>query len=721
MSIAASLLLTAALCCAVMIGPQTRPWSWGPAMIALGLAVLAALPGFWRRGRGGSDFPWIALASLTAGWFAWRAWVSPVAEMGHADRLLLSAAVGAFLVVRSISGNAVAVRVLLWGLALLLAASLVVVAMQVADPGYKPIFGSRAADNWVTGFYAHYNEAANFLIATSLVFGAAGMLGNHTRATRAIWLILAVAGMAAVYFTKSRGGILGAAAGCGVLAIMSIILAKRRESRWFAPSLVAVPLIGIGVAAFLFFGWAQRSGGDTHKLLDNDIRLYLLGIAVSCISQHPFTGGGSRSFSWECYQFIDSRVQGSSGARPEMVHNELMQAASEYGLLGAGLLITLLGSLLIAALLRILFENRPPQPDSRDAWRAGGLAAMTGILVQSCFSFLFHLIPGAILLGMAMALTSRAPDRTGAAARGSQVLFSIAALLCAATLLPAGWRGSRVTHILWPTYLGKSPTTLIETKLEALDEAIAIWPQSELLGDRARIHHEIAIPLANSAGFKEHAELAIEDYAEAARLHRFEPSFPINRANLLSMLGRDQEAEAALADGIKLQGGMEAGFRGHFWLASHQLRKSLRQEPGETLATLETAAAAIEAASENMPYLFGDMHIPRLMIHENLGVAREQTGDLAAALDAYNFASTLRGGQRAHYRAAIVIGRSAVNEWSANQYPKALAGFIEAERRVGMAGQQLPQAVTPEDRAEYLAYLRRTIAYLKSTNVEPAE
>jgi O-antigen ligase/tetratricopeptide (TPR) repeat protein len=721
MSIVSSLLLAIALCCAVVIGPQTRPWSWGPAMVALGLAVLAALPGFWRRGRGSSDFPWLALAALTAGWFAWRAWVSPVAELGHADQLLLCAAVGAFLVVRNISGDAVAERVLLWGLAVLLAASLVVVAKQVADPSYEPIFESRAAENSVTGFFAHYNYAANFLIATSLVLGAAGLLGNHTRATRAIWLILAVAGMAAVYFTKSRGGILGAAAGCGVLAIMSIILAKRRESRWFAPSLVAVPLIGIGVAAFLFFGWAQRSGGDTHKLLDNDIRLYLLGIAVSCISQHPFTGGGSRSFSWECNQFIDNRIQSTGGHRPEMVHNELMQAASDYGLLGASLLVMLLGSLLIAATLRIFFESRPPQIDSRDAWRAGGLAALTGILVQSCFSFLFHLIPGAILLGFAMALSSRAPNRTGAAARGSQVLFTIVALLCALTLLPAGWKGSRLTHILWPTYLGKSPPHSVETRLDALDEAIAVWPQSELLADRARIRHELVIALAVGPGFKEPAELAIEDYAEAGRLHRFDPSFPVNRANLLSMLGRDDEADAAFADAIKLQGGMELAFRAHFSHAKHQLQKSLRQEPDAALATLEAAAATIEAAAENMPYLFGDMHDPRLLIHESLGVAREQAGDLLGALDAYNFAASLRGGQRAHYRAAQVLGRSAVADWSARNPSKALAGFIEASRRAGMAGQELPQGVTPADRSEYLEYLRRSIAFLRSARVEPAE
>ena len=157
MQIVSSVFLAVALALAVTIGPQMRPWTWGPAMMALGISVLAALPGFWRRGRGTGDFAMVALGTLTAGWFAWRAWVSPVAELGHADQLLLCGAVGAFLVVRGISGNATAERVLLWGVALVLGANLWVVAKQVADPSFTPLFGSRPADRMVTGFFAHDN------------------------------------------------------------------------------------------------------------------------------------------------------------------------------------------------------------------------------------------------------------------------------------------------------------------------------------------------------------------------------------------------------------------------------------------------------------------------------------------------------------------------------------------------------------------------------------
>ena len=725
MQVVSSVFLAVALALAVTIGPQMRPWTWGPAMMALGISVLAALPGFWRRGRGTGDFAMVALGTLTAGWFAWRAWVSPVAELGHADQLLLCGAVGAFLVVRGISGNASAERVLLWGVALVLGANLWVVAKQVADPSFTPLFGSRPADRMVTGFFAHYNYAANFMIASSLVLAAAGLLGRHATATRVVWLLLAAAGLAGVYFTKSRGGILGAAAACGVLAVAALILAKRRGSRWFAPAVVAVPLIGAGVAAFLIFGWEQRSGGDTDRLLDNDVRLYLLGIAASCIGQHPLMGGGSRSFSWECYQFIDNRILRHGGSRPEMAHNELMQAASDYGLLGSALLLAFLGALVLMALLRMSFEERPRELDSRDAWRAGGLAATAGVIVQSFFSFVFHLIPGAILLGLGMGQLSRTTPRTGVAAIGTRVLLTLACLLCAAALLPAGWKGSRVTQILWPSYFSKTGHHSPEAKIDALCEAIAIWPQSELLGDRARIFQEMAMTLADGPGFREPAELAVEDYLEAGRLHPYEPAFPINRANLLSLLARDAEAEEAFALGIRLQGGMESGFRGHFSLAKHYLRKSLRetqaQDSAAALASLELAAAEIENATAKMHWVIGDMHEPRLAIHESLGVAREQAGDSTGALAAYDFAATLRGGRRANYRSAVLIGKRAVDDWKARNPSAALAGFVEARRRVGLAAQNLPEGVTLVDRKEYIDYLDRMIAFLKGAKVQPAE
>ncbi|NQX00934.1 hypothetical protein HQ447_09760, partial [bacterium] len=77
-----SLFLVAALVLAVVIGPQTRPWTWGPAMLALGISVMAALPACWRKERVSAEFSVLALATLVAGWFAWRAWTSPVAALG---------------------------------------------------------------------------------------------------------------------------------------------------------------------------------------------------------------------------------------------------------------------------------------------------------------------------------------------------------------------------------------------------------------------------------------------------------------------------------------------------------------------------------------------------------------------------------------------------------------------------------------------------------------
>jgi O-Antigen ligase len=452
-----SIFLVLSFVLAVLIGPQTRSWSWGPAMLALGISVLAALPPVWRKGRAQGDFGIISLALLTAGWFAWRAWISPVAEHGEADLLLLCAAIGAFVAIRGIVGDSRAERILIWGVALLLLANLVVIGMQVRDPGYSPIFRTRAGPRMISGFFAHYNETANYLIASSLLVGAAALVGRHWVPTRCLFGLLTLAGLAGVWLSNSRGGILGAAIGCGVLAAVLLVIGYRRKAKWFAPAVVTVPVIGgIAIAAFLFMGW--ESAQETRKvkdtsvniLLDNDCRLYFLGMAVSCIGEHPLAGGGSRSFGWECYQKWDARAQGFGGARPDLVHNEMVQAATDYGVIGAGLLVGLLGTLTIVCLIRVIFEKLPAPPDTRDAWRLGGTAALVGMLVQSSFSFVFHLLPGILLLGICLGMMSRAEGAASSAkAIGTRILVTLSALACLVPMFATGIKGSRVTGILW--------------------------------------------------------------------------------------------------------------------------------------------------------------------------------------------------------------------------------------------------------------------------------
>jgi tetratricopeptide (TPR) repeat protein len=726
MPVLSSFFLVLALALAVVLGPQTRPWSWGPAMLALGISALAAVPALWRSVRTQADYGLLGLCAVTACWFAWRAWVSPVAELGHADLLLLCGATAGFVSIRGITGNATAERVLIWGVALLLLASVIVVARQIFNPPFSPVFPVSEGSRMVSGFYAQYNHAANYLIASSLLVGAAALYGRHAPLARILWSLLALAGLAGVYYTQSRGGIFGAAVGCGVFVAVALVIARRRNSKWFAPALIALPFLGMAVAAFWIFGWEQRSGGDTAKLLDNDIRLYMLGIALSCIGLHPLAGGGSRSFSWESYHFIDSQLHRHGGNRPDMPHNELAQAATDYGLIGSGLLLFLLVALALATVLRVGFEDRPREADWRDVWRLGGIAALAGMFVQSSFSFVFHMMPDVILLGICLGMMSRGETRMpDFATRGVSLVLSLAALASAAMLLPAGWKGARVYQIVWQVHFGKLPETAAETRIDALSEAIRIWPQSELYQDRASIRQYLAASSMEGPAFTEAAELAIEDYHQAERLHPHEPSHSINSGNLQSQLGLDEAAEESFARGIGLQGGMEPGFRGHFSLAKHYLRKGGRlfdsQNPAAALDSLERAAEEIETACKEMHWVTGDMHAPRVTIHTYLGNAREAEGDDAGALAAYDFAASLRDGGRANHLAGALIGKMAVDAWKQRKPEKALGGFIEARRRIHMAGGHLPAGVTADDRKEFLAYLDGMIAFLKGAKVEPAE
>lgn len=729
MPVITSIFLVLTLVLAVVIGPQTRTWPWGPAMLALGIASVSALPSLWRRSRNSGDFGLMALGALAGGWFAWRAWMSPVPELATADLMLLAGVVGSFVCVKAIDGHPLAERILGWGIAMLLLASVLVVWKQVVDPAFVPVFRSRTA-GFASGFYAHYNEGANYFIASSFLVGAAALFGRHAVGTRIFWILVAAGGLAAVYFTRSRGGVLGAAVGFGVFSIAALMAGHRRKAKWFAPALIAIPLIGLILCGFLYYGWMEsqalrREGSGIKGMMDNDGRLYLLGVALSCVGLHPMAGGGSRSFSWEFFRFAEGKMQGLILTHiPEQVHNELLQAATDYGIIGAGLLLLLMASLAVTSLVRILFDDPGKSPDSGDAWRIGGLAALAGMLVQSCFSFVFHLMPGAILLGICLGWISRSASAPGKRPQvvGARLLLSAAAAACALLLLPMGWKGIQVTRVLWPVYLGKQALTTPEARIEALGDALRIWPQSSLYQERAFIYQELSTG-DEGAVSREMAELAIRDYEEAELLHPLDPNPAINRANVLSQLHLDGEAESAYNRAISLQGGMEPSFRARFSLAKHLMHKGLRQfnaeYPADSLATLEIAAQQMKAAVENMHWPSAEMVDMWISAEESLGAAREANGDYQGAMKAYDFATTLdKRITRAHYRAGVLNGKMAASAWAARRPAEAMWCFMEAKRRIGLA-KTLPSGVTPSQQLEYLAYLDQAITYLKGARIEP--
>ena len=136
MSLVSSIFLVLALVLAVTLGPQTRPWSWGPAMLALGASILFAIPCLLKREKSRNDLLFVAYCVVVAAWFAFRTWTSPVADLAKSDLLLLTAAIGFFISTRVVMSDPKAEKVFLWGLALLLLANLVVMGIQGMYSGY---------------------------------------------------------------------------------------------------------------------------------------------------------------------------------------------------------------------------------------------------------------------------------------------------------------------------------------------------------------------------------------------------------------------------------------------------------------------------------------------------------------------------------------------------------------------------------------------------------
>jgi O-antigen ligase/tetratricopeptide (TPR) repeat protein len=725
MPVVSAFFLVISLALGVIYGPQLRPWSWGPAMAALALAVLSAVPALLRKRTSRSDFGMLALGVLVAGWFAARAWVSPAPEMAQADLLLLACAVGAFLCVRAAEGQSRAERVLIWGTALLLVASIFVAGMQFMDPSFSPIFHSRIVD-LPTGFFAHYNEGANFVIGTTLLVAGAALFGQHSRWTQIFFGLVVIAGIIAVYFTRSRGGLLGLTVGGGVFVIAAAWTASRQKLAWFAPAMIALPIICLGVVGFLMLSWSHaqtaRGYAASEQLLDNDIRLYLVGIAISCIGLHPWAGGGSRSYGWECYRFWESSVQGQGHARPEFIHNELLQAVTDYGIIGgAALLLWVMLTIMIA----VTRMGTPIKEKSNSlAWQVGGIAAFMGVFTQSNFSFVFHMMPLTVLLGICLGYasrTSRSPQTANASNIATKILLCGAACLCITALSNYGVKGTRVSLILWPSMFGKQPSNSLEERLQSISSAIDLWPQSAFYMDRAFLLRELAGRAGKNWAQTEEMQKSVKDLSTALAMNPYDPSITINQANLLSSLTLDAEAEEAYAKTLSYQGGMENAFLGHSYFAQHLYTKGIRQyragELNEALETLESAADQIDKSSAIIPWHQQEL---RVEIHSSLGAVREMLNDYKGALEAYDFTCTMPGGHIAHFRAGLLLRRMGVEAWESRQPSNALAYFIEAKRRATISG-NIPPSYTSKQREELLTYLDTNIAFLEQTKVTPTQ
>jgi len=732
-----SILLVLALILAVVIGPNVEQTMWGPALLALSAACVSAMISLWRSKSTPSHLGLTLLGLVTCLWITWRALTSPVAEWAQADLLLLASAVCSFICIKSISGNPLAEKILRYGIAILLLANLIVIGMQVADPSFRVIYANGTNFKFAAGFYPQYNHCANFLIGASLLTLGGACFSPDRRATRVALAIIGLLGLGAIGFTQSRGGMLGAAVGMSVFCTGILLIGYRKKAKWFPLAAIAFPIIGLTIAIVLMFSWqnaqeirtASFGGSATiSAMMDNYSRLEILGIAASCISLHPLLGGGSRSFSWECLQVWNPKDVGWRGTVPEFAHNEWVQSITDYGLIGGGLIAAIVVTIGISACIRLIFDDDRKDPQRLDAWRLGGVAALAGVCTQACFSFVFHMLPDVILLGIFLAMaSSHSKTLSGTPKLLQKSILTVVLGASILVFLPAGKKGSLLTMTTTSRIYGKQAQEQTPTqKIEALDEAIAIWPMASLHHRRALQHQQLA-QLGKGDAQIHHANLAVADYKEALRINPMHGESLINLANTLSRLQKIDEAEQIYERLIRFQGGLEAVYRGHYYYALHWQKKGIKQMTDSNvdaaIESLKQAIQHVDAAMDTIgAHLMGAKgRSLQISCHEMLGMLHEAKGQNEEAMACYERAGPMHyyGGRHVYFRSAVLIAKEANALWFSRQPEKALALFLQARQRAQQANGQLPEGITDSQRNAFNQKLNNAIKILPDAKIAP--
>lgn len=728
MTAASALFWIAGFILSAIMGPTLRIWTWGPTMLCFAAATAFAIPNIWRDGMGKPNLYILITGLATAAWFAGRAWFSPAEELALIDLTLVAMAVSTFIVLQNAFRSNSAQAIIIIGIALLLCTNLAVMAVQMKDISYNLLIPHKILF-WPTGLFRHYSHCAAFLIASSLLLAGFSIKSPWPLLARIALLVIAAIGLAAVFVTKSRSGMIGASGGVLSLIIYWLFISKRDDRKWSGIALVIAPLFVLGLIAIslstLESVQQTRGGsGDLINMMDNSIRLYLYGIALSCIMLHPLIGGGSRSFSWENYQFWSYEEMGGSAADAEHVHNEFVQAITDYGIIGAGLLTAFIGGILILCTFRSLVQGSWTKYASAEAWRIGGIAAFIGIFIQSNFEGILRTAPGAILLAICLAAASN--DRIQEITNTSKKLWpsrlSLTAFSLAAIFLLGfyGWKGSMVSNVLWTTAFEKSPIPT-EQKIAAYTKALTHWKLESLFSQRGFLFHDLATQQSDKKKSTALLELAVQDFKKAHALHPLTPLHARNAANALSGLNRVNEASTYYEKAIQLQGGFETAYMSRLLYAQHLFKSGVTQiYTGSADLGIKHFKRANEWLDSIHPHLHSTPHLSlRKELTLNLAIAYEDQKQFQLALETYDLASRVHLDPNASCLAGFMLKETGDSALADQRPSDALRLFLEAEKRFQQSAQS--NLITPEDRIIILEDLRKKIVGLETAQHRPSE
>jgi O-antigen ligase len=418
---------------------------------------------------------WGILVAAVVGYFVIRMWYSPCADFARSDGLLLAGCVLGALWAAGVSQRSLHMTLLV-ALGVLVVANIGIAFAQRANINFYPIYVERATITFPSGLYSHYNHFANFLLGAGLFSLGMALMSSSERWMRCCFALIYVLSVAGCVMSNSRGAYLGLGCGTGVILSGWLCDLWRRKHPWAGMALViaavVTPIAIIGVWNIGSKMLAHRQGGDSG-------RLEFASIAMELIGDKPLMGGGSRSFFLDYVRKWNPDELWTGSGDIEYVHNEYLQAAVDYGLLGAGLLLVLF----LAAFFRgVACLTVVGTKDRSEGEMLGSMGALVGMGVQAFFSFIYHVLPDVILMGCFLSLLLLRGE-SAELTKGSVITKRFVGMALAIIVASVAFADARAWWLMKPGIAHQDSSA---TRADTFERALAIRPDFRLYADAAK-------------------------------------------------------------------------------------------------------------------------------------------------------------------------------------------------------------------------------------------
>ena len=621
-----------------------------PGICLVGMAGIITVASGLKPG-GKPDLPALLTAAAFTAYIIIRNRLSEIEYIARLQLFIMAGTLIAYLMLSLVLTNPKQRKALFAGIIILALIQLYPALIQFTQGNHwMPLSWAQRQDTgWrASGFFISPNNFAGLmelacLMATSLaLWGRTGWIG------RMLFGYAAIATAAGVMISGSRGGYLSLITGVGVIVILSMLAWGRQREK----SLLGAAVVGGALLVIVTGGlwWALQSSAVSDRVAQiNDpqnMRLLLWQSALQQFSLSPVWGTGGFSFLYYGRLFRDPMVQND----PIHVHDDYIQLLADYGLMGAGLFLLLLGAHLRAGVtgFRHLVWKSPEDASTygdRLPLIIGSLAGLSAYMVHSVVDFNMQLPMNALVMAILLGVIANpggrsVSSRTQTGHRGKTILRWLIPVL-GATLLIYGIPkipGEYFSEKARVTLRDGHPKEALEIALTGLkgtkdnpelyfqagDAALRLSESTQ--EDRARLHLE-----------------SVEMFSKGLALFRYDSRLALKLAMAQAAQGDYYAAVATIDYAKKLdpnsafvpayRGYIEYIFR-YYDDADASFRNAI-DIGGEGATIAQQGVALVQKAKEEAgPQIYPEIAVPGTPAESNEGSSapKADTGDVALPL-----------------------------------------------------------------------------------------